>query len=260
MATALDIHLTSPSLGILLRELEMKAPQSRERGPGVGRPTAAIPPPPSPSPSLPVLSTPARLLTPRIKPCRPQAVVPKDILRESEPGPSRRGATVMPSPPSLAIRTCSDTVSAPHSIPSCPQISVREYPLLITRTQRLSQPVPLPYTRDNYGSIETCSLPPPITWNPRGRTSKISRIFNSISRDTVLLCLKVAFCLSILGLFVLFTPWASIGSIFTKIGHSLTSIWSSCWGFVANGWGSFITFFRNSWHTFVAWLKSLASK
>ena len=233
MATASDIHLTSPSLGILLRELEIKAPQSWEREPGVGRATTA------------------RLLTPRSIPYHIQIMVPKHIWGESEPGPSHRGATVMPSSPSLPMRSFPDTVSAPHSIPSRSQISVREDTLLLTNTQRLSQPVPSPYTRDNYGSIDTWSLPPPITWNPRGRTS-------SIGRDIFLLCLKVALCLSVLGLIVAFTPWGSIGSIFTKIGHSLISVWSSCWGFIANGWGSLITFFRHSWHTFAAWLKSLA--
>lgn len=276
-ATALDVHLTSPSLDILLGELGIKAPQSGGRGPGVGRATTAIPP----SPSLPVLSTQARLLIPRSMPYHPPIVVPKDILGESEaPGPSHRGATVMPSSPSLAMRTFPDTVSAPHSIPSRPPISAREDTLLITtNTQRLSQPIPLPsYTRVSYGSIETWSLPPPITWNPRGRTSKISGISNSICRERVLRCLKVALCLSILALVSFYIPWATIGSIFTKIGHSLTSIWasigsiftkighsltstwSSCWGFVANGWGSFISFFRNSWHTFILWLKSLAWK
>lgn len=244
-ATAPDIHLTSASLGILLREVGIKTPQFRERGPGVGRATTTIPP----SPSLPVLSTQARLLKPRSMPYHGQLVVPKDILGESEPGPSRRGARVMPSSPLLAMRTFPDTVSAPHTIPSRTPISAREDTLLITNTQRLSQPIPLHYTRDNYGSIETWSLPPPITWNPRGRTSTISRVSNSMSRERVFLYLKIALCLWILGLIVFYTPWASTGSIFTKIGHSLTSIWSSCWSFVANGWGSF-----------VAWLKSIAWK
>lgn len=247
-ATASDIRLTNPSLGILLRELGIKAPQSSERAPGVGRATAAIPPPPS----QPVLSTQARLLTPRSMSYHLQIVVPRDIWGESEPGPSHRGATVMPSP-SLPMRCFPDTVSAPHSIPSRSQISVREDTLLLTNTQRLSQSVPLPYARDNYGSIDTWSLPPPITWNPRGRTC-------SVGRDIFLLCLKFAICLTILGLIVFYTPWASIGSIFTKTGHYLTSIWSSCWRSVANGWGSLNTFLRNSWHTFVAWLKSLAWK
>lgn len=252
MATASDIHLTSLSLGILLRELGMKAPHSLEQGPSVGRATTAIPP----SPSLPVLSTQARLLTPRSMLYHPKIVVPKDIWGESEPGPSQRGATVMPPSPSLALRSFPDTVSAPHGIPSRSQISVCEDTLLLTNTQRLSQPVPLPYTRDDYGSIDTWSLPPPITWNPRGRTSNISHISNSIDWDIVLLYLRVALCLLILGLIVFYIPWAAIGSIFMKLGHSLTSIWSSCWGFVANGWGSLITFFRNSWHTFVTWLKN----
>lgn len=198
-------------------------------------------------------------MTPRSMHYHPQIVLPKDTFGESEaPGRSRRGAKVMPSSQSLAIRTFPDTISAPRSKPSSPPISAREDTFLITNTRRLSQPVPLPYTRDNYGSIETWSLPPPITWNSRGCTSTISRISNSIGRERVFLCLKAALCLSILGLIVFYTAWASIGSIFTEIGHSLTSIWSSGWGFVANGWGSIISFFRNSWHTFVAWLKSLA--
>lgn len=254
MATASDIHLTSSSLDILLRELGMKAPQSWERGPSVGRATTGIPP----SPSLPVLSNEARLLTPRSVPYHPQIVVPKDIWAVSEPGPSHRRAAVMPPSASLAIRSFPDTVSAPHSIPSRSQILVREDTSLLTNTWRLSQPGSLPYTRDNYGSTDTWSLPPPITWNPRGRTFNISHISNSIDSKTFLLYLKIALCLLLLGLIVFYTPWASIGSIFTKIGHSLTSIWSSCWGFVANLGVTFITFFRNSWHTFVTWLKSLA--
>lgn len=193
-ARAVDIHLTSASLGVLLRELGIKVPQSRESWPGFGRAMAAIPPPPT----LSALSTQARLLTPPSMPYRPQIMVPRNMLGESEfHGPSRRVATVMPSSPSL--------VSAPHSIPSRPPLSAREDILLITNTHRLSQPINLPNTRENYGSIETWSLPPPITWNPRDRrTSKISRIFNSISRDVAFTCLKFALFLFILGLIVLY--------------------------------------------------------
>lgn len=264
-ATASDIDLTSQSLDILLREVGIKAPpqssegRGRGRGPGPGTvgctraTTAAITPL---SPSLPAVlsSTQASLSTPRSMPYRPQIVVPKDILgRESEPSPSRRGAaTVVPlsSPSSLATRSFADIVLSsvpPHNTPTRPQISAREDTLITTSLQTFSsQPVPLPYTRANYGSIDDWSLPPPTTWNPRVRASRISRISNSISRVSFLDWLRIAWCLLILGLIVFHIPWAAIGSIFTNIGHFFTSIWSSCWGFVAN-----------SWHTFVAWLKSL---
>lgn len=257
MARASDIHLTSKSLDILLRELGMKAPQSLERGPAVGRETATIPP----SPSLPVLSTGSRLFAPRGMPYHPQIAVPKNNWGQSwEPGPSVRGATFVPSSPPLPMKSFSDTQSTPRSMPYRPQISVREDTLLITNMQRLSHPVPSFSTKDNYGSINTWSLPPPTTWSPRGRPSKIFRISNSIGRDNFLRCFKVALCLLLLGFVVFHTPWASIGSIFTKIGHSLTSVWSSCWGSVANGWGSFVSFFRNNCLNLITSISSIFSK
>lgn len=220
-ATASDIYLTSQSLDILLREVGIKAPQSSERGPGtVARATTAIPP----SPSLPVLSTQARPLKPPRMPHRPQIVVSEVTLGESETNPSRRGATVMPSSPSLAIRSFADNVSLSHNIPARPQISAREDALPITNAQRLSRSVPLSHIRDNHGSIDDRSLPPPVTWNSRGHTSMISRISNNIGRTNFLRCLMVALCLLILGLIFFKSTWASIVSSFTKNGHSFTLI------------------------------------
>lgn len=238
MATASDIRLRDRSLGILLRELGMKTPESWVRGPGVGRETTAIPS----SPSLPVRSTQGKLSTAHNMPDHPQVLVPNHILGVClEPGPSvSRGATVMPSSASLPVISTSETVSPPHNMLYHSQVSVREDTLVVTNTRRSYQPVPISYTGGNYGSIDTGSLPPPSTWSPRGRSSKIS--------------------LSLLGCLVVYTPWASSGSVITKLGHSLTSIWSSSWGFISNRWKSFVTFFRNSWHTFIAWLKGLVWK
>lgn len=275
-ATASAIKLTRQSLDILLREVGIKAPQSSERGlsgtVGTSRATTAAAIIPLSSPSLPMLSTQTRILTPprgmpqihRPQIHRPQIVVPNNnILAESEPGPSRSGASViMPSSPTPPVmRSFADIISSiPHNITTtrAPMaISAREDTLLITsNTHRLFQPVTsLSHTSDNnYGSIDDWSLPPPITWNnPRGR-----RISNSIGRTNFIPFLKVALYLSILGVIVCIIPWPSIASIITKIGHFFASIWSSCWGFVAKGCSSFINFFRNTWHTFVAWwLKSL---
>lgn len=281
-ATASAIKLTSQSLDILLTEVGIKAPQSSERGPsgrvGTSRATTAAAIIPPSLPSLPVLSTQTRILAPpQSMPHRPQIVVPNNniFMAESEPDPSRIGATViMPSSrPPPVMRSFADIISSiPHNIPTTTRaptiaISAREDTLLVstTNTQRLSRPVPSlsHHTRynNNYGSIDDdwSLLPPPVTWNnPRGRRiSNISRrISNSIGRTNFIPFLKVALYLSILGVIVCIIPWASIGSIFTKIGHSFTSIWSSCWGFVAKGCSSFINFFRNSWHTIVAFFRN----
>lgn len=258
MARASDLHLTSRSLGILLRKLGMKAPESCEREPGVDRETTTIPH----SQSLPVISTQGSLFTPHRMPNHHQILVPNDIwARYLEPGPSvSRGALVMPSSPSLPVISTSDTPSAAHKMPYHSRTAVRKENIVVPNRRKLYQPALISYRRGNYGSIDTRSLPPPITWSPRGRTSKVSRISNLIDRDILLSCFKVALCLAVLGLIVFYIPWASIGLIFTKIGYYLASVWFSCWGFIANGWSSFVAFFRNSWHTLISWLKGLVWK
>lgn len=205
-ATASDVRLKSQSLGVLLRKLKMREPESLEQGPGVARRTTAIPS----SPSLPILYTPG-------------------------------------------------TLSASHSMPHRPQVSVREDTLFVTNTERPPRPFLISYSRSNYGSTDTWSLPPPITWSHRGCTSNVSRSFSSMGRGIFLPSLKVILCLSLVGFIVLYAP-ALIGQIFTKIGHLLTSIWSSCWGFITHGWHSLVRFLGNNWHVFIAWLKSLIGK
>lgn len=204
-ATASDVRLTNPSLGVLFRELKMIPPASLEQGPGVGRRTTAIPL----SPSLPVISTPG-------------------------------------------------TPSASHSMPQRPRVLVREDTVLVSNTETQSGSSHISYTRTNYGSTDAWSLPPPITWSHRDRTSNVSRSFSSMARG-IFLPLKVTLCLSLVGFIILYAP-ALIGPIFTKFGHLLTSTWSSCSGFIAHGWRSFVGFLGNNRHIFIAWLKSLIAK
>lgn len=74
-ATASDVRLKSHSLGVLLRKLKMRRPESLEQGPGVARRTTAIPS----SPSLSILS-PGTLSASNCMPYRPQVSVREDTL------------------------------------------------------------------------------------------------------------------------------------------------------------------------------------
>lgn len=208
-ATASDTRLTSESLGVLYRELGMKAPGTWVQGLGVGR--------------------------------------------------SRRN-TVISSSSSLPGVHTPGTLHALHSTPYRLQISAREDTFLITNIKRSSQPHPISYTGSNYGSTDTWYLPPPVTWNHRGSTSKISRSSSSICRSIFLCVFTAILCLSLVGLIIFYGPWAFIGSIFAKIGHFFASIWSSCWGYIAHGWTSFVAFLSKSWHIFISWVKSLSGK
>lgn len=173
----------------------------------------------------------------------------------------RRTSTI-PLSPSLTVVYTPSTLYGSHSTPTHLQtISVREDTRLVPNIQRSPQrQYPISHTRSIYGSTDTWSLPPPVTWNHHGRTSRVPRSSISVSRANFLHLFTAILCLSIFGLIILYAPWAFIGLIFTRIGHFLTSVWFSCSGYIAHGWSYFVGILSKSWHIFVEWVRSLVGK